>query len=880
MSAPAAAHASTTASGFEDGFGRRCVAFDREDGTILERLYLRPEFSIYERTLRDVSARLAATADLRIVAPSAIERDPDTGELIAVSPFVAGERLSDLLDAASEHARDNGAVPGIDVALGFLLDALGALDAMHAATGLSHGAVAPPRCALTPDGRVVLTESAFATVLPRLNLTRHRLWREFQIAAPPVAGAHRFDETADVSQTALGAVMLVLGRPAEGGDPTDFLPDWLAEVMEIAQIRGSVSFAVSLQRFLQRALPLPGRRPYQSVSAALGDVRQIAVTIGEEACRASLAEFVARAAGVAPEFVAPASLPVGRTDAVDAQAPDPPIRIAAATDESALWDSFALSDDERTASSVDSAPEPHPVPEPVWEPLETSEPALASDEPAAPIPEPIAPPPIRAAEPAAPSTVATVEPAAPSRTTKRRARSRKLLEDKLRSMVATFKRAEPPPPPEAVPDEISDQEREPEPEPDAAPARLHLVPPQPVREPEPVPIGLPPLPPPLPPLPPASLPPLTLTPRAPEFPIESIAAAAAPPVPEPPVPMPSFAPLPAAVADHKWVPDSWIAEPAAAPEPPSPALAPAAISLAAPPAPGGSPIRLKAKVAPPPQAPPPSYAEREFLAPIPRRHERESGRRIPWKMVAAGIVLVAAAAAARGYLPIGRKPLEGDVKKAAAPATVPAPAPAVATGTLVVDSQPTGASVLLDGAAAGKTPLRIVDVAPGRHVLTFVTPSATVRRTVKVEADKTITVDVPVFSGWIAIFAPIVLEVSEQGRLLGTTEQGRMLLPPGQHTLTLTNRDFGYSADQVVEIEAGEVKSLNVQPMGSANLNAEPWAEVWIDGKKAGETPIANYQLPLGNREIIFRHPEFGERKVMVRITANAPAAATVDFSR
>jgi hypothetical protein len=147
-----------------------------------------------------------------------------------------------------------------------------------------------------------------------------------------------------------------------------------------------------------------------------------------------------------------------------------------------------------------------------------------------------------------------------------------------------------------------------------------------------------------------------------------------------------------------------------------------------------------------------------------------------------------------------------------------------------------------------------------------------------VEADKTLTLDVPVFSGWVAIFAPIILEVSQEGRPLGNTEQGRLMLPPGRHTLTLTNRDFGYSASHAVEIEAGEVRSLNIQPTGTVNLNAVPWAEVWIDGKKAGETPLANLQLPLGNREIIFKHPEHGERRMPIAIRAGTPAAVTVDF--
>jgi hypothetical protein len=240
-------------------------------------------------------------------------------------------------------------------------------------------------------------------------------------------------------------------------------------------------------------------------------------------------------------------------------------------------------------------------------------------------------------------------------------------------------------------------------------------------------------------------------------------------------------------------------------------------------------------------------------------------------------VMITVLAAGRAYLPeapaVNAEPTNGT-----APVTVAAPPP-VKTGTIAIQTQPAGARVLLDGSPAGETPLRIVDVAPGRHVLTFVTPSATVKRTIKVEANKTLTLDVPVFSGWVAIFAPIVLEVSEEGRALGSTDQGRLLLPPGRHTLTLTNRDFGYSADHAVEIEAGEVRSLNVQPSGTVNLNAVPWAEVWIDGKKAGETPVANLQLPLGNREIIFKHPELGERKMMTRITAGAPIAITADFT-
>ena len=49
-----------------------------------------------------------------------------------------------------------------------------------------------------------------------------------------------------------------------------------------------------------------------------------------------------------------------------------------------------------------------------------------------------------------------------------------------------------------------------------------------------------------------------------------------------------------------------------------------------------------------------------------------------------------------------------------------------------------------------------------------------------------------------------------------------------------------------MDIEPGEVKHLELDPRGTVNINAQPWAEVWIDGKKMGETPLANVSIPLG----------------------------------
>jgi hypothetical protein len=274
------------------------------------------------------------------------------------------------------------------------------------------------------------------------------------------------------------------------------------------------------------------------------------------------------------------------------------------------------------------------------------------------------------------------------------------------------------------------------------------------------------------------------------------------------------------------------------------------------------------------------------VLPNAERNRPDEPRAFPWKLAAAAVVIVAAGiVAGRWYLPSRQA---GDAERTGAAATAAATPPKTVAppgaslgdaGHIDIQTQPPGAKVLLDGQPAGASPLKL-DVAPGRHVLTFVSASGSVRRNVRVDAGKSISVDVPLFSGWVAIFAPIVLDVAENNKAIGTTEDGRLMLAPGRHDLTLGNRDLGYVGKQTVEIESGEVTTISIEPRGSVNFNAIPWAEVWIDGKKAGDTPLANAQVPLGIREIVFKNPEFGERRMVTTVRGDSAAALSVDFTK
>ena len=276
-----------TSSGFADGLGRRTLAFDREEGVMLERLVLRPELGAFENMLRDRLDSLGSLEDERIARPRTLERDVD-GSLVVVSEFVPGSRLAELLDTAAE----TGTAPGMDVALGFLLDLLPALCGLHAGAGFAHGSISPSRTVLTPAGQIVLLDAIFGGALAHLRYSRRKLWTEFSVATSPRLPARRIHVETDLAQAALAAVMLVLGRPLARDEYPDKLAGVVREVSDVAQIRGSAAFASGVQSFLHRALQLNSSDPYASADDALFDAREVANELGLHVCRRALVDFI------------------------------------------------------------------------------------------------------------------------------------------------------------------------------------------------------------------------------------------------------------------------------------------------------------------------------------------------------------------------------------------------------------------------------------------------------------------------------------------------------------------------------------------------------------------------------------------------------------
>ena len=209
-------------------------------------------------------------------------------------------------------------------------------------------------------------------------------------------------------------------------------------------------------------------------------------------------------------------------------------------------------------------------------------------------------------------------------------------------------------------------------------------------------------------------------------------------------------------------------------------------------------------------------------------------------------------------------------------------------GQLQVRTEPAGARVSVDGVARGTSPVTVTDLTPGEHAVALESERGSVKQIVLVEAGVTGSLMVPLgtpdgapVSGWIAVTAPTDVQIFENRRLIGTSQSDRLMVSSGRHDIEIVNETLGYRAARTVQVSPGKVTPIKIDfPKGTIALNAVPWAEVWVDGDKIGETPIGNLSLVIGPHEIVFRHPDLGEQRHAATVTLNSPARLSVDLRK
>ena len=223
------------------------------------------------------------------------------------------------------------------------------------------------------------------------------------------------------------------------------------------------------------------------------------------------------------------------------------------------------------------------------------------------------------------------------------------------------------------------------------------------------------------------------------------------------------------------------------------------------------------------------------------------------------------------------------------------PVVAPTTIPITIDSPSAGDVVLVDGQRVGVTPFRFdvdsstrsIQVQSLDRLQASATPPATPPRSTPIETADARTANVIAAaaarqrSGGLRLSAPFEIQVLKGDRVLGSSVDGPIVTTAGRQELDFVNNALGYRARQTVDIKAGEIVGLTVKPPdGRVSINAQPWAQVWIDGRLVGETPLANIEVPIGEHEIVFRHPQLGEKRETAVVRANAGLRLSATMGR
>ena len=214
-------------------------------------------------------------------------------------------------------------------------------------------------------------------------------------------------------------------------------------------------------------------------------------------------------------------------------------------------------------------------------------------------------------------------------------------------------------------------------------------------------------------------------------------------------------------------------------------------------------------------------------------------------------------------------------------------AAATSSGRLSILTDPPGARVTVDARPRGVSPLLLDDLAMGEHTIIVTSDAGAARRTVVVSAEvaKEVVFSLPrstaPSAGWLAVASPFPVDIVERDEVIGMSGTVKIMLPSGRHDVVLRNDGLGYAVPQTIDVVAGRTASVEVTPpTGLLNVNATPWAEVLIDGRPAGQTPLGNLKVAIGPHQITFRHPELGERTAQVVVAAQGVSRVAVNLNR
>ena len=121
----------------------------------------------------------------------------------------------------------------------------------------------------------------------------------------------------------------------------------------------------------------------------------------------------------------------------------------------------------------------------------------------------------------------------------------------------------------------------------------------------------------------------------------------------------------------------------------------------------------------------------------------------------------------------------------------------------------------------------------------------------------------PLETGTLAVSSPTTVDIYMNGQLVGSAPT-TIVLPAGNQTLEYRHDDMRKVVTH--SIKTNDTTTAMITFDVSVQINAKPWAQVFIDGSKRqplGQTPLSDVRVPIGSN-LIFENPNFPEKSYRI----------------
>jgi hypothetical protein len=130
------------------------------------------------------------------------------------------------------------------------------------------------------------------------------------------------------------------------------------------------------------------------------------------------------------------------------------------------------------------------------------------------------------------------------------------------------------------------------------------------------------------------------------------------------------------------------------------------------------------------------------------------------------------------------------------------------------------------------------------------------------------------------VSAPFDIQISEGRKSIILDDSNQVLLPPGPHDVLFLNRAVGLREVRHLDISPGETTAVSLEtPVSHLTVTASEPATVSIDGVQAGETPLTDYSIAVGTRDVTITSASGQVRRRTITVKVRA-TQIDVDFSK